>query len=98
RPGLTPLPSTTLFRSSALAGIVSYEPAELILTARAATPLDVIDAALGARGQRLAFEPPGFRALLGGQGRPTLGGVLSANVSGSRDRKSTRLNSSHVKI
>ena len=69
---------------SALAGIVSYEPAELILTARAATPLDVIDAALGARGQRLAFEPPGFRALLGGQGRPTLGGVLSANVSGSR--------------
>ena len=40
----------------ALAGIVSYEPAELVLTARAATPLAIIEGALGSRSQRLAFE------------------------------------------
>ena len=50
---------------SALAGIVSYEPAELVLTARAATPLATIERALAAHAQRLAFEPPDFGALLG---------------------------------
>ncbi len=49
----------------ALDGIVSYEPAELVLTARAATPLATIEGALAAHAQRLAFEPPNFGALLG---------------------------------
>lgn len=69
---------------SALRGIVSYEPAELVLTARAATPVDAIDEALAANGQRLAFEPPDFGTLLSVDARPTIAGVLSANVSGSR--------------
>ena len=42
----------------ALAGIVAYEPAELVLTASAATPLATIERALHAHAQRLAFEPP----------------------------------------
>lgn len=69
---------------SALSGIIDYQPDELVLTARAATPLTEIERALGERGQRLAFEPPQLGALLGAAGEPTLGGTLAANSSGSR--------------
>jgi glycolate oxidase FAD binding subunit len=68
----------------ALAGVVSYEPAELVLTVRAATPLAAIESVLAAHGQRLAFEPPDFGALLGAERPQTLGGVLAANLAGSR--------------
>jgi glycolate oxidase FAD binding subunit len=60
---------------SALTGVLDYEPAEMVLTARAATPLHEVQAVLAAAGQRLAFDPPP-----GG----TVGGVLAANLSGSR--------------
>jgi glycolate oxidase FAD binding subunit len=69
---------------SRLTGIVRYEPAELVLTVLAATPLDEIDRVLAEHRQRLAFEPPDWAPLLGSHGHPTLGGVLAANVSGSR--------------
>jgi glycolate oxidase FAD binding subunit len=69
---------------SVLAGILEYEPAELVLCARAATPLVTIEAALSAHGQRLAFEPPDFGRLLGMSVSQTLGGVLAANLAGSR--------------
>lgn len=59
-------------------GIVHYDPAELVLTARAGTPLDDIEALLAAHGQMLAFEPPHFGA------GATLGGTLAANLSGPR--------------
>src|SRR5690606_10307172 len=42
------------------AGIVSYEPTELVVTARCGTPLADLEAALAERGQMLAFEPPHF--------------------------------------
>jgi len=45
---------------SAYRGIVDYEPTELVITARAGTPLAEIEAALRERGQMLAFEPPHF--------------------------------------
>lgn len=57
-------------------GIVDYEPGELVMTARAGTPLAEIMDALQAEGQELAFEPP----LCGGAA--TLGGTLAANLSG----------------
>jgi glycolate dehydrogenase FAD-binding subunit len=57
-------------------GVVSYEPTELVLTARAGTPLSEIEETLGARGQMLAFEPPHF-------GEPaTLGGAIACGFSG----------------
>jgi len=59
-------------------GIVDYEPSELVLTARAGTPLSEIEAALAAHGQFLAFEPPAFGA------DPTIGGVIAAGLSGPR--------------
>ena len=48
-----------------IAGIVDYEPAELILTARPATSIAEIKAAACRRGQMLAFEPPDWRGLFG---------------------------------
>ena len=59
-----------------LSGISSYEPSELVITARAGTPLRDIEAALGERGQCLAFEPPRFSA--GG----TVGGMVASGLSG----------------
>ncbi len=44
------------------AGIVDYDPAELVVTARCGTPLAEIEAALAERRQMLAFEPPHFAA------------------------------------
>ena len=41
-------------------GIVAYEPTELVITARAGTPLAEVEAALREKGQMLAFEPPHF--------------------------------------
>lgn len=70
---------------SRLKGVVDYQPTELVMTARAATPLHEIEAALEAQGQMLAFEPPDWRALLGTQDRhQTLGGIVACNLSGPR--------------
>jgi glycolate oxidase FAD binding subunit len=68
---------------SHLAGIVRYEPEELILTVKAGTPLSQIQDALQQRQQMLAFEPPDFTCLLG-TGSGTIGGALAANFSGPR--------------
>jgi FAD/FMN-containing dehydrogenase len=59
-----------------LAGISSYEPTELVVTARAGTPLEELEAALEECGQCLPFEPPRFSA--GG----TVGGMVAAGLSG----------------
>jgi glycolate oxidase FAD binding subunit len=67
-----------------LAGVVLYEPGALTLVARAGTPLAEVEALLAAEGQRLAFEPPDWRGLLGRAGMSTLGGVVAANASGPR--------------
>ena len=57
-------------------GIVSYEPGELVLTARSGTRLAEIEAALAEHNQALQFEPPDF------DGAATIGGTLACNVSG----------------
>src|SRR5260221_596762 len=69
---------------SALSGIVAYGPSELVRTARAATPLAEIAAALEGQNQMLAFEPPDWSALLAGPAGQTIGGVLSCNLAGPR--------------
>jgi glycolate oxidase FAD binding subunit len=79
-----PLQTPHLLDVSALSGIREYEPSELVLTAGAATPLTEIERVLADNGQILAFEPPVWGALLGGDGEPTLGGVLACNLAGPR--------------
>lgn len=59
-------------------GIISYEPSELVLTARAGTPLAAIEAVLAEHGQMLACEPPHFGP------RATLGGAVACGLSGPR--------------
>ncbi|MFS2153070.1 FAD-binding protein [Rhizobium sp. Rhizsp42] len=71
-------------RSTALSGIVAYNPGEMVLTAHAGTPLAEIEAALADSGQTMAFEPMDHRPLMGTSGEPTIGGVFAANVSGPR--------------
>src|SRR4051812_22534322 len=70
---------------ASLAGITLYEPEELVLSAKAGTPLAEIEALVAASHQMLAFEPMDYGPVLGGAaGRGTLGGTLAANVSGPR--------------
>jgi len=59
-------------------GIVSYDPGELVLSARAGTPLAEIETALAERGQMLGFEPPHLGA------SATLGGTIATGLSGPR--------------
>ena len=59
------------------AGIVSYEPTELVVTARCGTPLAELESALAARRQFLACEPPRFAGA-------TVGGAVAAGLSGPR--------------
>lgn len=70
--------------TAALSGIVLHEPGALTLVARAGTPVAEVERVLAEAGQRLAFEPPDLRMLLGTAGEPTLGGVIATNASGPR--------------
>jgi glycolate oxidase FAD binding subunit len=70
---------------SAIKGIELYEPNELILSAKAGTPVAEIEKLLVDNNQELAFEPMDFDALLNKTaGRGTLGGMIAANLSGPR--------------
>jgi len=70
-----------------LNGITSYEPSELVITARAGTPLTELEATLAEQGQCLAFEPPHFApgATVGGMVAAGLSGPSRASVGGVRD-------------
>jgi glycolate oxidase FAD binding subunit len=70
---------------SGLTGITLYEAEELVLQARAGTPLAEIKAALAETNQELAFEPPDLGPLLGGEADAgSIGGVLACNLAGPR--------------
>jgi glycolate oxidase FAD binding subunit len=70
---------------SGIAGIVLYEPEELVLSAKPGTPLAEIEQALAQNRQELPFEPLDLGPLLGGKpGEGSIGGMLAANLSGPR--------------
>ena len=70
---------------SGLSGVTLYEPEELVLSAKAGTPLAEVEALVAAKGQQLAFEPMDYEQILGAfAGRGTIGGALAANLSGPR--------------
>jgi glycolate oxidase FAD binding subunit len=73
---------------SALSGVTLYEPEELVLSAKAGTPLAEIEALLEMNNQALGFEPMDYGPLLGGAaGQGTLGGAIAVNLSGPRRLK-----------
>ncbi len=83
-----PLQTEHTLDLSKLTGVTLYEPAELVLSARAGTPLADIEKLLADNHQQLAFEPMDYAPLLGAEaGRGTIGGVLAANLSGPRRLK-----------
>lgn len=59
-------------------GIVSYDPTELVITARCGTPLAQLTQVLDAAQQMLPCEPPAF-----GDGA-TVGGMIACGLSGPR--------------
>lgn len=81
---LRPLQAARTLSLAAHRGITLYAPRELVLAARAGTPLSEIEAALAAEGQMLIAEPPDLSRLLGTSGEPTLGGAVACNFSGPR--------------
>lgn len=73
-----PVSNADELRITEHAGIVNYEPDELIITARAGTRLADIESALAQHQQMLPFEPPHYGA------NATLGGTIACNLSGPR--------------
>jgi len=71
-------PAGDLLDTRPYAGIVAYEPTELVVTVRCGTQLAELEAALAAQGQMLAFEPPHFGDAA------TIGGCVAAGLSGPR--------------
>ncbi len=66
------------FDTTTYAGVVDYDPTELVITVRCGTPLAAVEDALRERGQMLGFEPPRFGA------GATIGGCVAAGLSGPR--------------
>lgn len=79
-----PAPAQATISTRALTGVTAYEPAELMMSARAGAPMAEIEAALAGNGQMLPFEPMDHRALYATDGAPTIGAVAACNVSGPR--------------
>jgi glycolate oxidase FAD binding subunit len=80
-----PMQTDVTLDLSGLTGITLYEPEELVLSARAGTPLKDIEAALESKRQQLVFEPMDCGPVLGGAADSgTIGGTLATNLSGPR--------------
>nr|WP_306265126.1 FAD-binding protein [Pararhizobium sp. IMCC3301] len=78
------VPETTKLSMAELSGITLLEPAEMVFSAKAGTPVSVVEAALAEHGQALTFEPMDHRSLYGTSGEPTIGAVAAGNISGPR--------------
>ena len=75
----------TLVSTAGMKGITLYEPNELVMSARAGTPLAQVEAELAAKRQMLAFEPLDLGPVVGADARQgTIGAVIATNLSGAR--------------
>ena len=84
-----PMQTRATLDLSGLTGVTLYEPEELVLTARAGTPIGEIEALLAKNGQEMQFEPMDYGPLHGQErGGGTIGGAVSCNLAGPRRPKS----------
>jgi glycolate oxidase FAD binding subunit len=67
-----------------LTGVTLYEPEELVMSAKAGTPIRAIEKILAEKNQAFAFEPPDFSSLLGRKTGGTLGGMVGCGFAGPR--------------
>jgi len=81
---LRPVQAARTLSTRGLTGITLYSPSEMIISARAGTPLPEIEAALAGKGQQVIAEPPSLTALFGATLPPTIGGLVATNLSGPR--------------
>jgi glycolate oxidase FAD binding subunit len=79
-----PMQTADTVSTALLAGVTLYEPTELVISARAGTPLRDVEALLLNNRQRLVFEPMDHRGIYGTTGNPTIGAIAAANISGPR--------------
>lgn len=80
-----PVQAASTLSLAGLSGITLHEPSELVIAAKAGTPLADIEAQLARSGQRLPFDPPRLAGLFGGDpAKATIGAVVACNLSGSR--------------
>lgn len=80
-----PVQAAVTVSTQSIRGISLYEPNEMVMTARAGTPLSQVESELAARNQMLPFEPVDLGPAIGtGTGHQTIGGVFAANLSGAR--------------
>ena len=81
---LRPVQAARSLSTRGLTGVTLYRPAELIISARAGTPLAEIEATLAEKGQQLIAESPYLNGVFGTSAPPSIGGVVAANLSGPR--------------
>jgi len=81
---LRPVQAARSLSTRNLVGVTLHAPQELIVSARAGTPLPELEAKLAEGGQGIIAEPPDLSGLLGAEGVQTLGGVVATNLSGPR--------------
>jgi glycolate oxidase FAD binding subunit len=75
----------TTIDMTGFAGVIDYDPAELVLTVGAGTPLDEVQALVAGEKQMLAFDPFDHGPIFGAAvGAATIGGVVAAGIAGSR--------------
>ena len=81
---LRPVQAARSLSTRGLTGVTLYRPSELIISARAGTPLAEIEATLAEKGQHLIAESPYLNGVFGTSAPPSIGGVVAANLSGPR--------------
>lgn len=80
-----PVQTAATVSARAMRGITLYEPTEMVMSARAGTPLSQIESDLADRGQMLPFEPVELGPFMGvAAGQATIGGIFATNIAGAR--------------